>query len=110
MSYEEGCDYLQKLIKEHLDAALRTRFPAFAQALPEPSPSPAMASVPVASGKDALASLDEAMALHIRQALVMAGGKINGPGGAAEILRIHPNTLRKRMQKLNILLGRDITP
>ncbi|OPY69276.1 MAG: Formate hydrogenlyase transcriptional activator [Syntrophorhabdaceae bacterium PtaU1.Bin034] len=51
-------------------------------------------------------SLADINARHIRQALEMAGGKINGPGGAAEILGINPNTLRKRMNKLGILYGR----
>jgi transcriptional regulator with GAF, ATPase, and Fis domain len=51
-------------------------------------------------------SLDEVNAQHIRQALETAGGKINGPGGAAEILGIHPNTLRTRMNKLGIPYGR----
>jgi len=54
----------------------------------------------------ALPSLDEINARHIRQALKMAGGKINGPGGAGEILGLHPNTLRKRMNKLGIPFGR----
>lgn len=53
-----------------------------------------------------LVSLEEMNARHIRQALEKAGGKINGPGGAAQILNIHPNTLRKRMNKLGILYGR----
>ena len=43
---------------------------------------------------------------HIRQALKMSGGKINGPGGAAEILGINTFTLRKRMNKLGIPYGR----
>jgi transcriptional regulator with GAF, ATPase, and Fis domain len=43
---------------------------------------------------------------HIRQALEMTGGKINGPGGAAQILGIHPNTLRNRMNRLGIPYGR----
>jgi transcriptional regulator with GAF, ATPase, and Fis domain len=43
---------------------------------------------------------------HIKQALEMAGGKINGPGGAAQILELHPNTLRNRMKKLGIPYGR----
>ena len=51
-------------------------------------------------------SLDEINAQHIRQALETAGGKINGPGGAAQILGIHPNTLRNRMNKLGIPYGR----
>jgi transcriptional regulator with PAS, ATPase and Fis domain len=53
-----------------------------------------------------LLSLDEMTARHIRRALEMAGGKINGPGGAAQILGLHPNTLRKRMNKLGIPYGR----
>jgi len=54
----------------------------------------------------ALVSLDEINARHIRRALEMAGGKINGGGGAAQILGVHPNTLRKRMNKLGIPFGR----
>ncbi|HID28691.1 MAG TPA: hypothetical protein EYP19_01655 [Desulfobacterales bacterium] len=37
-----------------------------------------------------------------RGALDLAKGKVNGVGGAAERRRIHPNTLRKRMDKLGI--------
>jgi transcriptional regulator with GAF, ATPase, and Fis domain len=51
-------------------------------------------------------SLDEINAQHIRQALEMAGGKINGPGGAAQILGLNPNTLRSRMSKLGIPYGK----
>jgi transcriptional regulator with GAF, ATPase, and Fis domain len=51
-------------------------------------------------------SLAEINAHHIRQALEMAGGKINGPGGAAQILGLNPNTLRSRMNKLGISYGR----
>jgi transcriptional regulator with GAF, ATPase, and Fis domain len=53
-----------------------------------------------------LLSLYEINAQHIRQALETAGGKINGPGGAAQILGLHPNTLRNRMNKLGIPYGR----
>jgi transcriptional regulator with GAF, ATPase, and Fis domain len=53
-----------------------------------------------------LPSLDELTVQHIRQALQMADGKINGIGGAAGILGLHPNTLRKRMKKLGIPYGR----
>jgi transcriptional regulator with GAF, ATPase, and Fis domain len=51
-------------------------------------------------------SLDEINARHIRQTMKLAQGKINGPGGAAQILGVHPNTLRKRMNKLGIPYGR----
>jgi hydrogenase-4 transcriptional activator len=53
-----------------------------------------------------LPPLDEMTVQHIRQALEMAGGKINGPRGAAQILGLHPNTLRNRMNKLGIPYGR----
>jgi transcriptional regulator with GAF, ATPase, and Fis domain len=46
--------------------------------------------------------LDEVMALHIGKVLTLANGRINGPGGAAELLGLEPNTLRARMNKLGI--------
>lgn len=51
-------------------------------------------------------NLDEAMSLHIGKVLKMTKGKIHGPGGAAELLGINPNTLRGRMSKLGIIYGR----
>ncbi len=47
--------------------------------------------------------LEEALSLHIRKVLKHTGGKINGPGGAAELLNINPNTLRSKMRKLDLL-------
>jgi transcriptional regulator with GAF, ATPase, and Fis domain len=47
-------------------------------------------------------SLQENERNHILSILAMTRGKINGPKGAAEILKIHPNTLRSRMKKLGI--------
>jgi transcriptional regulator with PAS, ATPase and Fis domain len=58
------------------------------------------------SRDEPLVSLDEMNARYIRQALEKAGGKIYGPGGAAQILSINPSTLRKRMDKLKIPFGR----
>jgi len=46
--------------------------------------------------------LEEAMAAHISHVLKLAGGKIHGPGGAAELLDMNPNTLRWRLDKLGI--------
>jgi transcriptional regulator with GAF, ATPase, and Fis domain len=51
-------------------------------------------------------NLDEAMSLHISKVLKITKGKIHGPGGAAELLGINPNTLRGRMSKLGITYGR----
>ena len=47
-------------------------------------------------------SLDRAMARHIEAALTRAHGKIEGPGGAAELLAINPHTLRARMRRLGV--------
>ncbi|HTC95227.1 MAG TPA: sigma 54-interacting transcriptional regulator [Terriglobales bacterium] len=49
-----------------------------------------------------LLALDEVERIHILAALQHAGGVIDGPKGAARILKLHPNTLRHRMDKLGI--------
>jgi transcriptional regulator with GAF, ATPase, and Fis domain len=54
-----------------------------------------------------LCELDEAMSRHIRKALRRTKGKVYGPGGAAELLGINPNTLRSRMRKLGILPAKN---
>ena len=46
--------------------------------------------------------LDATIARHIKRVLDRTGGKIHGPGGAAELLRINPNSLRSKMRKLGI--------
>lgn len=53
-----------------------------------------------------LLQLDAVVAGHINRVLQQCKGRINGPGGAAEILAVHPNTLRARMSKLGIRYGR----
>jgi DNA-binding NtrC family response regulator len=57
-------------------------------------------------GAGTIASLDEAVRQHIEIALKRADGKVAGPGGAAELLGVHPQTLRNRMKKLCIPFGR----
>ncbi len=54
------------------------------------------------TGKGRKASLQEMERQHIIWALQQTSGKIRGPGGAAELLEIHPSTLHFRMKKLNI--------
>jgi transcriptional regulator with GAF, ATPase, and Fis domain len=51
-------------------------------------------------------TLDYVMVEQIRKALEVSGGRINGQGGAAELLGIIPNTLRKKMDKLGVPYGR----
>ena len=47
-------------------------------------------------------SLDQVIKETIQAALTRSHGKISGPGGAAERLDIHPNTLRSKMKKYGI--------
>lgn len=51
---------------------------------------------------DGIQKLDSMIARNIRLALSKTNGKIHGPGGAAELLGINPNTLMSRMKKLGI--------
>jgi formate hydrogenlyase transcriptional activator len=48
------------------------------------------------------ASLDDVERDHIASVLQQTRGVIDGPKGAAQILKIHPNTLRHRMGRLGI--------
>ena len=63
------------------------------------------AGKPLGAPEDPL-NLDEAMRAHITRVLHMTGGRVEGPGGAAELLGIHSRTLRSRMSKLGIPFGR----
>lgn len=56
--------------------------------------------------KRKLPSLDETVTSHIREALAMCNGRVEGERGAAKMLRMNPSTLRKRMVKLGIVFGR----
>ena len=47
-------------------------------------------------------SLQEVERRHILEVLSRTRGVIEGPAGAAQILKLHPNTLRSRMKKLGI--------
>jgi len=51
-------------------------------------------------------TMDELMSQHIRKSLILSKGKIEGPGGAAELLSLNPSTLRGRMRKLGIKINR----
>jgi transcriptional regulator with GAF, ATPase, and Fis domain len=50
----------------------------------------------------AFLTLDQAMARHIQDALEKTNGRIEGKGGAADLLEINPHTLRSRMKKLGV--------
>jgi transcriptional regulator with GAF, ATPase, and Fis domain len=45
---------------------------------------------------------------HIQRVLELAGGKVQGPGGAAELLGVNASTLRNRMKRLAVPYGRKL--
>ena len=49
-----------------------------------------------------VSTLDEAEREHILRALEATGWRIEGPEGAAAMLKLHPSTLRFRMKKLGL--------
>ena len=55
---------------------------------------------------EGLLPLDEVERRYIERVLASSRGKISGTGGAAEVLGLHANTLRYRMKKLGIPVGR----
>jgi len=79
-------------------------FPNLDSARP-PTQTKASADVPPPQ-ETVVATLDAVAAAHIRKAMRAARGKIQGTGGAAELLGLEPNTLRARMRKLGIPYGR----
>lgn len=52
------------------------------------------------------AALDDVTVDHLRRTLEAAGGRIEGPGGAAELLRLNPSTLRNKLRKFGVPFGR----
>ena len=78
----------------------RLRFPELEPITITPAEDAPSAPIPV--GDQPLMTMDEAIAAHIRRALERTGGQIAGQGGAAELLGMHPNTLRFRIKKLGI--------
>jgi len=71
-------------------------------------PQPNNAQFP-ASADGQLLTLDEMNKQYIEEVLKITNWKIEGKNGAAEILGIHPNTLRGRMNKLAIQYKRRKT-
>jgi hydrogenase-4 transcriptional activator len=63
-----------------------------------PPPARASETAPAAT----IEPLDVVIRRHIELALSATHGRVDGPHGAARLLRINPHTLRSRMRKLNI--------
>jgi DNA-binding NtrC family response regulator len=76
-------------------------------AAPVLTPHSTNASVGRAAGaKDGVGPLDSAIRQHIESALAVTLGRVEGPHGAARLLKVNPHTLRARMRRLGIDWGR----
>ncbi|MCP4674203.1 MAG: sigma-54-dependent Fis family transcriptional regulator, partial [Deltaproteobacteria bacterium] len=62
-------------------------------------------ATPRAPSSDAT-KLDDVIGHHIRHILEVTGGRVQGAGGAAEVLGVNASTLRNRMKKMGIPYGR----
>ncbi len=82
-----------------LDQDLRPVSPGGGRAVGAPAAVP---PVTVPGPEGLTGTLEEAERGYILSALAQSGGVIEGPRGAAAILKIHPNTLRSRMEKFGI--------
>jgi formate hydrogenlyase transcriptional activator len=69
-------------------------------------PHPPTAAVQSPGSAPTSLRLDDVVRDHIVRVLAQTGGKIHGPGGAAEVLDLNAGTLRNRMNKLGIEYGR----
>jgi len=75
--------------------------------LPELSLDPPLPHLPELPGPTSpVQPLDQLVADHLRRALRITGGRIEGPGGAADLLGLNPSTLRARLRKLGVPFGR----
>ena len=81
--------------------------------LPEPlgQPTPSLAAENKTPNESTIVStLNDAEREHILRALEATGWRINGPKGAADMLKLHPSTLRFRMKKLGLTKLAVYTP
>jgi transcriptional regulator with GAF, ATPase, and Fis domain len=87
---------IERAVIVSLDGVLR---------LPEPliqATNATLSEVKTSNESSSISSLNEAEREHILRALEATGWRINGPNGAAAMLKLHPSTLRFRMKKLGL--------
>ncbi len=71
------------------------------------SNKPGWHSVEPVNNTPASLTIDDAQRVAIGAALERSGGRIYGPGGAAELLGLKPSTLQSRMKKLGMVPRRN---
>jgi transcriptional regulator with GAF, ATPase, and Fis domain len=79
-----------------LEDSLRAPAAMPVASLPSTSPTASASQAPTDRSFDGVARE------HVKDVLERCAWRINGPGGAAEILAVHPNTLRSRMRRLGL--------
>jgi len=67
-----------------------------------PGALPRAPGTPAAAPADGAGPLQQVERDHIVAVLKQTNWRIDGPNGAARVLRLNPSTLRSRMQKLGI--------
>ncbi len=65
-------------------------------------PAHPLGDLPQNNRTEIFSSLDLTVKNHIEKALMRTKGRVEGPGGAAQLLNVNSNTLRARMRKLQI--------
>jgi transcriptional regulator with GAF, ATPase, and Fis domain len=75
----------------------RLRLPPLETDVRPPHPSPAAATAP-----EEWVTLEELERRYVRQVLRHVGGRINGAGGAAEVLGLKPSTLQFWIDRLDL--------
>lgn len=66
---------------------------------------PQSVSSPLQENSGKMKTMEEMEKEHIMAALQKCAGKVSGPGGAAELLQMQPQTLYSKMKKLGIKQG-----
>ncbi|MGL5907056.1 MAG: sigma 54-interacting transcriptional regulator [Shewanella sp.] len=99
----ELINVLERAIIQHPAGPLDFRFLAPQGVEEVKTPSKQTVIIDPSHASDILVPLDVMTKKYISHALRITGGKLYGPGGAAELLDINANTLRSKMKKLNII-------
>ena len=77
-----------------------------AASLPANGDSGSVSVIRSSATTEPLATLDDAIRAHIGRALEASRGRIEGRGGAADLLGVNPHTLRGKMRRLKIAWSR----
>lgn len=101
-SPESGRDYWDALIDKKIETALGRHLNGLVLNGDAEPVNPALLPSSETPVKVGIRPLEETIKESIRAALVYTRGRVNGPGGAADLLKLNPSTLRNKMRKLKV--------